>query len=76
MATAPGQIIRLFVSSTFSDFKAERTLLLYDIFPALRDLCRQEGFRFQPIDLRWGVSQEAGKVGRTLAICFEELRHC
>jgi WD40 repeat protein len=76
MATAPGQIIRLFVSSTFADFSAERTLLQQDIFPALRDLCRQEGFRFQPIDMRWGVSQEAGKIGRTLAICFEELRRC
>src|SRR5215469_850299 len=76
MAYAPGQIIRLFVSSTFADFTAERTLLQQDIFPALRDLCRQEGFRFQPIDLRWGVNQEAGKIGRTLSICFEELRRC
>jgi hypothetical protein len=72
----PGTTIRFFISSTFADFKAERTLLQLDIFPALRDLCRQEGFRFQPIDLHWGVSQEAGKVGRTLGICFDELRRC
>jgi hypothetical protein len=76
VATAPGQIIRLFVSSTFADFSVERTLLQQNIFPALQDLCRQEGFRFQPIDLRWGVSQEAGKIGRTLSICFGELQRC
>jgi hypothetical protein len=68
--------IRLFVSSTFSDFTAERTLLQQEIFPALRDLCRQDGFRFQPIDLRWGVSEAAGTERETLAICFDELERC
>ncbi len=27
--------------------------------PRLRQLCQQHGARFQAIDLRWGVSQEA-----------------
>ncbi len=70
------KIIRLFISSTFADFAVEREILQRDVFPAVRDICRAEGFRFQPIDLRWGVNQEAGKVGRTLSICFDELRRC
>jgi hypothetical protein len=31
--------IRLFVSSTFSDMKAERDVLHADVFPKLRQLC-------------------------------------
>ena len=51
---------RVFVSSTFSDLKAERNALQEKVFPRLRDLAAAHGCRFQAIDLRWGVSQEAG----------------
>ncbi|HEX8729146.1 MAG TPA: AAA family ATPase [Ktedonobacterales bacterium] len=71
-----GQIIRLFVSSTFADFQRERELLQRHVFPDIAKLCRAEGFRFLPIDLRWGVSEEAGSAQRTLPIIFEELRRC
>jgi hypothetical protein len=51
--------IRLFVSSTFSDMKAEREVLQTDVFPRLRQLCLSNGLRLQPIDLRWGMPEEA-----------------
>ena len=51
---------RIFVSSTFSDLKEERNALQENVFPKLRKLCTQNGFRFQAIDLRWGVREEAG----------------
>lgn len=69
-----GTTIRLCVSSTFSDFRRERDLLQQRVFPDLREVCRAEGFRFLPIDLRWGVSEQAGSAQRTLPIIFEELR--
>lgn len=69
-------LIRLFVSSTFADFAFEREVLQRAVFPKLRALCAAQGCRFQPIDLRWGVSEEAGNEKRTLAICFEELARC
>lgn len=47
--------IRLFVRSTFSDFKAERDLLQRQVFPKLQQLCLSKGLRFQAIDPRWGV---------------------
>ena len=47
--------IRLFVSSTFSDMKAERDALQREVFPKLKQLCLSRGLRFQAIDLRWGV---------------------
>jgi hypothetical protein len=68
--------IRLFVSSTFADMKVERELLNNEIFPRLKDLCLSHGMRFQAIDLRWGVSDEAAKDNRTMRICLRELRRC
>ena len=67
-------VIRVFVSSTFSDLKHERNALQERVFPRLEQLCAQNGFQFQAIDLRWGVSSEAGLNHRTMRICFDELR--
>jgi hypothetical protein len=53
-------VIRVFVISTFSDLKRERNVLQAQVFPKLEQLCAQNGFQFQAIDLRWGVSSEAG----------------
>jgi hypothetical protein len=68
--------IRLFVSSTFADMKAERDVLQREVFPHLTKLCASRGFSFQPIDLRWGVSEEASNDNATMRICLRELRRC
>ncbi|MEK7690320.1 MAG: DUF4062 domain-containing protein, partial [Bdellovibrionota bacterium] len=67
-------VIRVFISSTFSDMKYERNALETDAFPKLEQLCQCHGFQFQAIDLRWGLSTEAGLDHRTMRICFDELR--
>lgn len=67
-------IIRVFVSSTFSDLKHERNALQDRVWPVLEQHCRLHGFQFQAIDLRWGVSTEAGLDHRTMRICMDELR--
>ncbi|TWU07433.1 DUF4062 domain-containing protein [Stieleria varia] len=67
-------VIRVFVSSTFSDFRFERNALHRYVFTELERRCLGEGFHFQAIDLRWGVSTEAGLDHRTMKICFEEVR--
>ena len=67
-------VIRVFVSSTFSDMKHERNALATEVYPKLEKLCQDHGFQFQAIDLRWGVSTEAGLDHRTMRICFDELR--
>ncbi|HUT35333.1 MAG TPA: DUF4062 domain-containing protein [Planctomycetota bacterium] len=69
-------IFRVFVSSTFRDLIAERNALQEKAFPRLRDYCQKRGARFQAIDLRWGVSQEAALDQQTMRICFEELARC
>jgi WD40 repeat protein len=53
--------------------KEERNALQKEVFPKLRKLCMEHGFRFQAIDLRWGVSEEAGLDQQTMKICLEEI---
>ncbi|OCL86700.1 DUF4062 domain-containing protein [Arcobacter porcinus] len=65
---------RLFVSSTFSDFSVERRLLQEYVFPEIKKYCNESNFNFQPIDLRWGVSNEAQLDQKTLELCLEEVR--
>jgi len=67
---------RVFVSSTFSDLKAERNALQEKVFPRLRELAMSHGCRFQAIDLRWGVSDEAALDQQTMQICLGEIERC
>ncbi len=45
-----------------------------EVFSRLKQLCLSKGLRFQAIDLRKGISEEAGRDNRTLPICLRELR--
>ena len=65
--------IRVFLSSTFKDMEAERNHLLTQVFPALRHICNERQVAFTEIDLRWGVTEEASKNGRTVEICLNEI---
>jgi hypothetical protein len=69
-------IFRVFVSSTFDDMAAERDALARLAWPQLRAFCEREGARFQAIDLRWGVSEEAGLDQQTMRLCLDEVRRC
>jgi WD40 repeat protein len=66
-------ILRLFVSSTFQDFQKERRKLMCEIFPKLEEKLKAKDIGFLPIDLRWGVTQEAARLGRTMEICHAEV---
>ena len=67
---------RIFVSSTFNDLKAERNALQEIVYPRLKELCERNGARFQAIDLRWGVSEEAANDQQTINICLTEVDRC
>ena len=69
---------RVFVSSTFEDLKEERNALAAPggPFTELTKLCQSFGTRFQAIDLRWGVREEAGHDQRTMEICLGEIERC
>jgi hypothetical protein len=74
--TQAGKTFRIFVSSTFSDLKAERNALQERVFPRLRALAAAHGCRFQAIDLRWGVSNEASLDQQAMNICLGEIERC
>jgi tetratricopeptide (TPR) repeat protein len=71
-----GKVFRVFVSSTFSDLKAERDALQEKVFPRLRTLCEENRSSFQAIDLRWGVGKESSLDQKTMKICLDELARC
>ena len=72
----PSPIFRLFISSTFADFRHEREALHTRVFPLLEAHCRAKGARFDVVDLRWGISPGAQDDFRTLKICIEEVERC
>jgi hypothetical protein len=67
---------RVFVSSTFSDFQAERNALQATVWPELKRITAERGCRFQAIDLRWGISREASHAAQTMTICLREISRC
>ena len=74
--TQQSRTFRVFVSSTFSDLKAERNALQERVFPELRKLAAEKGCRFQAIDLRWGVSDQASLDQQAMSICLGEIERC
>ena len=67
--------IRFFVSSTFEDMKMERDLL-QEVFQQLNTEYAEHEWQIDFVDLRWGISREAGLENKTMQICKEELRRC
>ena len=55
--------IRVFISSTFSDLKAERNALQERVFPRLKRYCRRRGWSFQAIDLPFRLRRGYGGHG-------------
>ncbi|CAF4146694.1 unnamed protein product, partial [Adineta steineri] len=71
------KIVRVFVSSTFTDTLAERDSLIENIFPKLKDYCRQQyGLEFQYADMRWGIQTESANNHGEVATCLKEIELC
>jgi len=68
--------IKFFISSTFKDFLKERNALQNFVFPKLKKLCEKKGFHFQPVDLRWGVTDESSEDNQTMNFCLNEVQRC
>eukprot|EP01105_Mastigella_eilhardi_P028097 TRINITY_DN902_c1_g1_i4.p1 TRINITY_DN902_c1_g1~~TRINITY_DN902_c1_g1_i4.p1 ORF type:complete len:1050 (-),score=224.67 TRINITY_DN902_c1_g1_i4:515-3502(-) len=68
--------VRVFVSSTFNDMKAERELLSKSVFPQLRAELATRGIALSEVDLRWGVTTDQSQNGDTIRICLSEIDNC
>ncbi|MEW6386501.1 MAG: DUF4062 domain-containing protein [Thermodesulfobacteriota bacterium] len=67
---------RVFVSSTFTDMRAERRVLQERVFPELKRYCEARGASFQAVDLRWGVNEASQREQKTMEICLTEIARC
>jgi len=68
--------IRLFISSTFKDFTAERDAFNKSLFPRLHRYCLDRGYSFLPVELRWGILEEDSKSGKVCVTCIREALRC
>ncbi len=51
--------IRVFLSSTFEDLIMEKDALQQKAFYNLGEYCWEQGWQFQAVNLRWGITEEA-----------------
>ncbi|XP_046361543.2 NACHT and WD repeat domain-containing protein 2-like [Haliotis rufescens] len=71
------KVVKIFISSTFTDMTQERNALAETVYPKLRQYCRHKhGLDFQAVDMRWGVPPEASDDHTAANHCLAELRHC
>ncbi len=54
----------------------EREQLVKKVFPRIRAAARERGVEFTEIDLRWGITDDETKAGKTISICLEEIDKC
>ena len=60
----------------FADTRAERNALMARVYPKLREYCRERGYDFQVVDMRWGVRDESTDDHLTSELCMRELQKC
>ncbi|KAK7501922.1 hypothetical protein BaRGS_00006674 [Batillaria attramentaria] len=72
----PRSIVRIFLSSTFSDMRAERNMLARQVYPELRRRCTEVDLDFQVVDLRWGLTSETENDHSGTKVCLQEIKNC
>lgn len=72
MPTA-GNVVRIFISTTFEDMHSERDVLAREVFPGLRETFRPRGIHVVGVDLRWGVEEERDEDP---GIVLDEIDRC
>ena len=47
-----------------------------NIYPKLKEYCRERGLEFQVVDMRWGVRDESTDDHKTADLCMQEIDNC
>ncbi|KAH3755207.1 hypothetical protein DPMN_189897 [Dreissena polymorpha] len=77
LPTLNSRLVRIFISSTFTDTREERNVLLEDVYPRLKTICKEKyGMDFQLVDMRWGVPVEASDDHQATQLCLDEIKNC
>lgn len=59
-----------------SDTVAERSALMEKVYPRLYLYCKQRGYDFRMVDLRWGVGTPVAEQNDTVKLHVENLQRC
>ena len=66
-----------FISSTFADMKSERDLIMYNVYPRVKQWAFERGIIFDIVDLRWGINEDqAQNIHHTIKICLQRVKEC
>ncbi|CAI5639334.1 unnamed protein product [Oreochromis niloticus] len=69
-------MIRVFISSTFTDMSSERKALLEKAYPEVRSFCCGLGLVFEVVDLRWGIRNVPSGDHEACEVFLEEIQRC
>ncbi|ESO12419.1 hypothetical protein HELRODRAFT_63361 [Helobdella robusta] len=71
------RLVRVFISSTFSDMIQERNCLMENSYFKLKSYCLEKyRLEFQMIDLRWGLREESQDDHTIIEFCIKEIEKC
>lgn len=59
-----------------SDTVAERSALMENVYPRLYLYCKQRGYDFRMVDLRWGAGTPVAEQNDTVKLHVENLHQC
>ncbi|KAM8873751.1 LOW QUALITY PROTEIN: NACHT domain- and WD repeat-containing protein 1 [Spinachia spinachia] len=68
-------MIRVFVSSTFTDMSSERKALLEKAYPEVLAFCRSVGMVFEVVDLCWGIRSDSFGDHEACEIFLQEIKN-
>jgi len=60
----------------YPDTQVERNALVERVYPKLKEFCREQGYEFQVIDMRWGVKDPDWDDHMFPELCIRELTKC
>jgi WD40 repeat protein len=75
-AALPGRSVRIFVSSTFVDTIAERSILMEVVEPHIAALAKANGLEVVLTDMRWSVRNESTAEHQTVSVCLDQVDKC
>ncbi|XP_068569793.1 NACHT domain- and WD repeat-containing protein 1 [Cebidichthys violaceus] len=66
----------VYICGGYKDTVAERSAFMENVYPRLYLYCKQRGYDFRMVDLRWGVGTPVAERHDTVELHVETLRRC
>ncbi|XP_054863824.1 uncharacterized protein LOC118470977 [Amphiprion ocellaris] len=66
----------IYICGGYKDTVVERSALMENVYPRLYLYCKQRGYDFRMVDLRWGVENPTAEQHDTIKLHVENLQQC